>query len=826
MPYRWAGVMLAWLLGTALQLQQAHLRPELDVGMATLGALAGLCAGLAMGRSSAWRGHVWIAWALSAALSGWALAELRAHDRAEQVWPAALGGADIHLEGRIDSLPVNDALGTRFEVVVEAVEHDGHRWLPGQLWPADRARGPAGQAARVPERVSLSWPSRWQRAGDVVRPEDLWRWSVRFRDPASRRNPGAYDSALVAFQRGVRAQGRVTGGDEPLRLDTTPRGLTGHLARWRAAARDRILAEVGDRRAAGLIAGLTVGDQSAIHADDWESMRTTGTAHLAAISGLHITMMGWLVAALVGRLWRLSPGLMLRWPAPTASRWAGVLGAWLYAVLAGWGIPAQRTVLMLATVVALRSGARRWPWPLVLLAAAVVVTLRDPWALIQAGFWLSFAAIGLLMLAGAADVTVPTQGRWAAWRDAARSLWRNQSVASVGLAPLSLVFFQSASVVGLLVNLVCIPWFTVVITPLALLGLLLPACWVALTPLVRGTLSALDWIASWPWAMVEQAEVGAASSVLALLGLVALLGPWPRAWRWWGLPLLAPLCLPAGWSQRLPPPPSGQVQVVAADVGQGTAVLVRTARHALLYDTGPRWSDELDAGRGVLVGLLRAAGVRRLDELVISHGDTDHIGGAASILRRRAVDRLRSTLPADHALLSQATRQHPGGAPHEACTAGQRWQWDGVDFEVLAPTQAQLDDRDHISDNDLSCVIRVQAGGRAVLLTGDLEREAEQALVDAHGEALAAEVLMVPHHGSRTSSTPALLDAVAPAVAVIQAGRHNSYGHPHADVVARYRLAGIRIVETAHCGSWVWSSDERHPGEGRCWSAERPRYWR
>ena len=548
-------------------------------------------------------------------------------------------------------------------------------------------------------------------------------------------------------------------------------------------------------------------------------------------------MMGLAVSGLVGWLWRRQPSLNHWVATPVVAQTAGVLGAWLYALLAGWGIPAQRTVVMLAVVALLRMGARRWPWPVVLLAAAMMVTLLDPWALNQAGFWLSFAAVGLLMLSGQENSTPPGLH----WRQRAKlnalEMWHTQKVAWIGLSPLSLLFFQQVSVVGLLANLVCIPLFSYIITPLALLGLAIPWFWELLTPLVNGSMSALSTLAAWRWASVSGAMVAFWAGALGLAGGAWLLAPVPRPWKLVALPALPFLLWPTSASLPLPGPPHGHAQIMAVDIGQGTSVLVRTARHALLYDAGPRTSPGNDAGRRVLIGLLRAQGITRLDTLLISHGDIDHVGGAASVVKALRVSALVSSLEAGHELLSVPDRD---GAvpPHQRCQAGQRWQWDGVSFEVLHPSpedwaaQAQ----GQRSDNAMSCVLRVQAaqaaqaaqGQRSVLLTGDVEAQGEDSLVQALGPSgLASEVLMVPHHGSNTSSTPGFIDAVAPQLAVVQAGARNRYGHPRANIMLRYQQRRIEVLRSTACGAWVWRTDMGPATEhGRCWRALSGGYWR
>ena len=572
-----------------------------------------------------------------------------------------------------------------------------------------------------------------------------------------------------------------------------------------------------------------------------------------SISGLHITMLGWLGGAAVGALWRRSERAALRLPAPVAARWGGVGVAWLYALLAGWGVPAQRTVLMLAATAALRGAGLAWPSALVALAATVPVTLLDPWALLQPGFWLSFAAVGLLMVSEPARAGASAPGpardarpgeRESAGRPGAvapappsaspfvagaaaigrglRHLARRlraelrggahaQVVASIGLAPLTLVAFRQVSLVGLLANLVAEPWVTLVVTPLTLLGIAWSPLWhlaaIALAPL----LWLLAGLARWPWASVHVATPPDWALVAGLAGGAGLMLPLPWRARALGLPLLLPLLWP--FVSR---PAAGRFELVAADVGQGTAVLVRTRSHLLLFDTGPRFGDDDDAGRRLLLPLLQARGEPRIDVLVLSHADADHVGGARSLIDRLPVGALRSSLAPGNPLRANAL-------PHTTCEAGQGWAWDGVRFDILHPFAS--DYHPGAKTNAISCVLRVvDARGVGALLTGDVEAPGEVRLV-ARARAdpaatLRSDVLVVPHHGSRTSSTDALLDAVRPRVAIIQVGYRSRYGHPAPDVVARYAAHGIPVVRSDHCGAWLWDG-----GAARCTRTVRRRYW-
>lgn len=814
------GAGLALVAGSALQLQQAVLWPPTAYAVVAVLALLGGAALRfgparlrARGEAGRPRALPTLLFALLipsmlAALT-FATTGLRAGLRLAEALPAALEGRDIEVVGVVASLPRRMSQGWRFEFEVASATLDGE---PRQL----------------PSRLALSWYASDASAVPDLRAGQRWRLTLRLKRPHGAANPHGFDYELYLFERGLRATGYVRQGraahNEPHNKHLAER--TGQpVERARQAVRDAIQARVPAPREAGVLAALAVGDQAAIDRADWTLYRETGVAHLMSISGLHVTMFAWLAGLGIGVAWRRS-ARAARWlPAPHAVRWGGLAAALAYAVFAGWGVPAQRTVMMLAATTFIATAGLRWSWPLVWGSAGVLVTLVDPWALLQPGFWLSFVAVGLLMgsgeargVVGAANGFAPAGGDAVPHRlrlgRAITAALRTQAVATLGLAPLTLVFFQQLSLVGFVANLVAIPVVTLLITPLALLGVLVPPLWSLAAWAVEVLNTGLGWLAAPGWALWSVSAAPAWAVALGLAGGALALLPLPLGVR----VLAASLLLPLLW----PPPvrvPPGEVSVLAADVGQGSAVLLRTAGHALLYDTGPAYSAEADAGDRVLVPLLRALGVRRLDQLMLSHRDTDHVGGAASVLSAVPVAALSSSLEAGHPLRAAAQAR---GVPTVRCEAGQHWTWDGVRFEVLHPTAAALDyaQAQRSAPNALSCVLRVQSRSTSFLLAGDVERLQELALVERVGEGLGSEVLFVPHHGSRTSSSAFFLDAVKPRVAVVQAGYRNRFGHPAPEVLARYRERGIAVVESASCGAWL-----HEPAGTGCWRALRRRYW-
>lgn len=819
LPWRLPALLLGVLAGAALQLQQP--------GLWSAGAyVALLCSALVVGwcgvaanrprrpgavrhaRARAATAAVLVL--LAGAMAMAAVSGLRAAAYLQQGLDPALEGQDIRVTGVVSAMPQTNEAGTRLRLEVLSARLQGN---PVQLPPRIEVAWYGGAFVRdAGDAVDL------QRQPAPVRAGERWEMTVRLKAPHGLRNPHGFDFELWTWEQGVQATGYVRAGpkDEPPRRQATT--WQHPVEQARQSVRDAILdrlgrgadeaGDTGRARIAGVVAALVTGDQRAIDRADWDMFRATGVAHLMSISGLHITLFAWLAAGVVRALWRRSTRLCLWVPAPSAALLAGVVLASAYALFSGWGVPAQRTVIMLSTVALLQWSGLRWPWPQVWLLACAAVVLADPWALAQAGFWLSFVAVGVLFATNSIAEKVDGSGA----KRHFFALFREQWVVTLALTPLSLLLFGQVSVVGWVANLVAIPWVTLVVTPLALGGVVWGPLWNLAAWSLWPLTAWLQWLAQWPGAMLFLPAAPLWAGVAAVVGgaLLAMRLPWR-------LRLLAlPLLLPVFWWQPARPAP-GQFELLAADIGQGNAVLVRTATHSLLYDAGPRFSRESDAGHRVLVPLLRALG-ERLDVLMLSHRDADHTGGAAAVLAQQPRAELTGSIEADHGL--QALRAA------RPCLAGQRWEWDGVAFEVLHPLAG--DDAPvprPPRPNTLSCVLRVVAAGAqapSVLLVGDIEAPQEQALL-ARGAPLRADLLLVPHHGSKTSSSSAFLDAVQPRTALVQAGYRNRFGHPALDVLQRYRERNIRVVESSRCGAATWASVD--PGAVACERDTGRRYW-
>jgi competence protein ComEC len=758
--------------------------PHGDRGPVTLAALA-WAAGAALLQLQAALPPLALAWivlALAAAALRWKMLRVPAALAAGFFWAAAcaewrmsdwlsaeLEGRDIAVVGVVSGLPATGERGVRFDFDVESAD------------------------VRVPRKILLSWYDN----DAAVHPGERWRLTVRLHRPHGLVNPHGFDYEAWLLERGIGATGYVR-PVEP-RLLGSRNGFLDSVEKMRECVRDRFLAVLGPSPAQGILAALAVGDQRAISREEWQLFNRTGVTHLMSISGLHVTLVSGLAAWLVALFWRRVPRLVLRAPARKAAALAAIAAALGYTLLAGWGVPAQRTFWMVTVfAAALWSGRIATPWRTLALALAAIVLL-DPWAPLSPGLWLSFGAVLLIFYAAAGwNRTESHLMQWA----------RVQWAITIGLAPAALLLFNQVSLAGPIANAVAIPLVSVVITPLALVAALLPidallhlAAW-----LVQWLLEFLEWCAALPAALWQQHSPPLWAIACALAGAAWLLAPRGVPWRSAGFALMAPAFLAAPVR-----PPAGEAWITAFDVGQGLAVLARTANHALLFDTGPSFGADSDSGARVLVPALRGEGVGSLDLLVLSHEDNDHLGGALTVLETFEVTTLASSLPPTHPLQALAASAH-------RCTRGERWEWDGVRFEFLHPgaAPARMSRR-----NDGSCVLRISAGGHALLLTGDIERGAELELLQS--ETVRSDVLVVPHHGSRTSSSPEFVAAVAPRWAIVPVGYRSRFGHPHPQVLERYRAAGAEILRTDRDGAVeVRLAEQMELSRGR---QLRARYW-
>ncbi len=690
---------------------------------------------------------------------------------------ARLEGVDLRLVGSVAAPAQPRERSQRFEFDVESA------WL-------------GSQPVELPTRVRLNW---YGAAPELV-PGEQWQLVVRLRAPRGFFNPGGFDYEGWLFRHRIGATGYVRQSDENRRLQAAGHRYPVQQVRQRVT--ERIGQVLGEGPAAAIVVALANGDRQGLGEAQWQVLRATGTNHLVAISGLHIGLVAGLLFFLVRTLWCRSSRLVMRWPAPRAAAVAALLGATLYAAMAGFSIPTQRALVMLVAGMAGWLLGRHTGALHAVALALFAVLLYDPLAVLDVGFWLSFGAVAIILYGMAG-------------RPAASGLWwrwgRAQVVVAIGLSPLLLFFFQQTSVISPLANLLAVPWTGLVVVPLTLLGALLALLFPPLAaPLLHlaGLSAELLWwglegLARLPLAEWHRHPPPFWALLPGLVGVAWLLAPRGFPSRWAGLICLLPVLL---W--RPPLPADGEAWVTLLDVGQGLATVVRTRDHVLVYDTGDRFSSTFDAGSAVVVPYLRHHGIDALDKLIISHRHTDHSGGAPAVLAQFPPQRRLSGEP-DYLPWLEA----------EPCHDGQQWQWNGVAFHVLHPP------REHtLGSNDASCVVRIEAGGQRLLLTGDIEALAEARLLEQHAGRLDVDVLVVPHHGSRTSSSPPFIAATSPQHVLYPVGHRNRHHHPHDEVVARWAATGAAAWKSPAHGA-IHLRLGGAAIEPSAWREQRGRYW-
>jgi len=730
----------------------------------------------------AWAGLLpvlaWLAWQvpvvwarrafvlLLAFCAGLFYAAWRAETRLAEQLPRLWEGQEVRLTGRVSDLPEQGSNGLRFVFDIARVETPG---------------------AVIPARVQLGWYVQPDEPPPRLAGGDCVELTARLYRPQGSINPDGFDYEAWLLERGIRATGTLV--SPPLAATDCNGTIAAGIDRLRETLRQRLRADLDGTANTGIVTALAVGDQAAISSAQWTLFRQTGVTHLFSVSGLHITLFSAIVFALTRLLWRRVPGLALRLPAVKAGAVLGLIAAAIYTALAGFGVPAQRTLYMLAGTVAAGLIDRQASPSRLLAAGLLPVVLIDPWAALAPGFWLSFGAVAALLYTDAGRLRRP-QG-WRAWVGA-------QWAVTLALTPLLLAWFHEVSLVSPLANAFAIPVISVIVVPLVLAAAVLPGLWLALlaNQLIGWVLAGLELLARLPQPVFHAAAPDAVALVLALLGAALLLLPRGFPARWLGPLLWLPLFVP-----RLPAPALGEAWLTVLDVGQGEAVVVRSARHVLLFDAGPRFVTGDDAGARLVAPYLWSRGITQLDGLVLSHADLDHIGGAASLIASHRPAWVLSSV-AGHPLEArreaglEVLRLRPDTL---ACAAGQTWTWEGVRFTVLHPPMHQYAHPGY-SENDRSCVLRIDTAGGSALITGDAERLAEMNLSE-RAQPLRADVLVAGHHGSNSSSTADFLATVKPAWVLITVGHRNRYGHPHPAAMARFRAIGASTARTDSGGA-------------------------
>lgn len=687
-------------------------------------------------------------------------------------------GKDLYVEGVVVSLPEQTERRARFELRVDRMELDEvEQPLPGLI------------------RVS------WYRFAPKIVAGQRWGLAVRLKRPHGFANPGGFDYEAWLFQRGIRASGYVRESEQN-RLLGEAGGLVS-IQTWRQHIRDSINAVSAEPAGKALLNGLVVGDRSGIKQQQWQLFARTGTNHLIAISGLHIGIVFGLVFFVMRRLWTIPTNLPLLIPSQQAAAISGLIAAVIYAAMAGFAIPTQRALIMLLVFV-LGYLLRRPPRPSWALATALLLVVSwDPLTVISAGFWLSFAAVASIFFGFAGRVgKIGWLQQWS----------RVQWMIALGLAPVLFAMSFQVSLLAPLINMVVVPIFSFAIVPLSLLAVLLLYIW---EPLGIQMVELLSWILASGMQLIgligDLPFIAWSAPALpiwvwpfALYGVVILLTPIGVPARWLGLLFLTPITL-----VRPVQPEIGAVNITVLDVGQGLAVAVRTTHHTLLYDLGPKFSDEFNTGSAVVLPYLRSLGVDRVNLLILSNGDMDHSGGLPGIVENVEIAAVLSGEP--HRLQVDA----------KLCSIGDTWNWDGVNFKILHPEQDSL-----WKGNNSSCVLKIEAAGRSMLIPGDIGKVVERGLIrESRGE-LSSDLIIIPHHGSKSSSSSVFTQAVSPKFAIVSTGYRNRYGFPNPSVVKRWRSVGAKVLNTAELGAIELKIDaDGSISDPLYHRLERLRYW-
>lgn len=677
--------------------------------------------------------------------------------------PQVFEGKDLQVVGSVDDIPEQSPAGYSFLFQVEKVL---------------AVDGSTAENTKFTGLVRLTWYAQSGEQPPKLKAGERWQWVIRAKRPNGLRNPGGFDYERWLFAERILAMGYVRGKEASVRL-AAPSFFS--INSIREQINQAIANALGEQPSTGLIQGLAVSATAGISKEQWKALQATGTAHLLSISGLHIAMVasfGFLAMLLV---WRLFPFLYLYLPVRLAGGVVGAIFATGYALLAGFNIPTQRSLVMVLILMVGLLLRRRFPFTASFSLALLVVFALDPLAPLAMGFWLSFGSIALLALLS---------------QHQAKAIWVKvftvQLSLSIFLIPINIAFFSNLPVYSPLANLVAIPWVTLVVVPLILIGILLlplsfewaSGLWRLAAKALDGLCWGLDYLARLPNALLYFPELPWYWLGLALVAVLLILLPRGIPGRWLGLVCLIPL-----FTWQPTQPALGEFRLTVLDVGQGLATAIQTAKHTLVFDTGSKSPYGFDMGEVVLTPWLRSQRISSLDKLMVSHGDNDHRGGADYLL--------------DHFPIQQLSTNDPDNFPHLSastsltiCEAGQSWVWDKVKFEVLNPVPSSA----HKKKNNQACVLKVSNAEYALLLPADIEQAAEEVLLN-HSAKLRADVVLVPHHGSKTSSSVNFLKAVAPKLAIVSSGYLNRFHHPHPKIIERYQTSKVELLNTVETGA-------------------------
>jgi competence protein ComEC len=681
-------------------------------------------------------------WNLTVGIFGiiWTITLAQCH--LSQQLPENKEGVALQVSGYISSLPQYNDKRVRFDFNVDSPQNN------------------------FPRKLRLNWYTKDQ----ILKAGQYWQFTVKLKRPHGSLNPFGFDYERFLFTQGIGATGYVR-PSKPILVAEKNKKYS--ISVWRQQIADKLEQTLAEGDNLALIKALSIGERSQVTDEQWLLLRKTGTNHLLAISGLHIGLVAGLVFFITRKLWAWM-GLLIC-SAQTIAAYSALLAAICYSALADFSIPTQRALMMLVVAMMLMVHQRHLPRSTTLAIILFLVLFINPFAVLSGGFWLSFSAVFILLYCGCKRLG---QTHWTI------NILKTHPILALGLSPLLLLFFQQASIVSPLANMIAIPWVSFIIVPLILSAVLLMFLfpWLATQLLLLANINLgflFEWlqlVSNLPFSSINHPEPSLWATLLAVIAILLLLAPKGIPTRRLAFILLLPLLF--GQQNHFN---QGEFSVNLLDVGQGLATVVQTANHLLVFDTGVKYSANFDMGKMVVLPYLQGIGVSKIDRLIISHGDNDHIGGMESLIENITIGDIYSSINKPNL---------------KACISGQQWQWDGVNFEILSPTKSRFS-----SKNNNSCVLKIESIYGSALLTGDIEAGAERSLVKRVSDNLKSDVLIAPHHGSKTSSTWNFLQKVDPQWILIPVGYKNRFNHPHPQVLKRYQQQGYQWFSTAKGGA-------------------------
>jgi competence protein ComEC len=681
----------------------------------------------------------------------------------------SLYGQTLTVSGQVISIPQQNDQRVRF------------LFKPDKLTPA------------LPHKIRVSW---YRPFADNLAVNQNWQLKLRLKPAVGLSNPGSFDYEKWLFQQGIGAVSYVKPSDTN-KLITSSNRHSIDTVRHKLA--NFITLTLDESETSALLVGLTTGMRTSISSHQWQTLSNTGTSHLLAISGLHIGLAAVIGFYIFKWLWQLKSSNLLLIPAKKCAVIGAIIFATAYAALAGFSVPTQRALLMLLVVSISLLMNRSIKASHILATSLIIILTFDPLAILSAGFWLSFAAVAIIFFTFS-HRHPPVARPWL----------KIHCVIAIGLTPFLLLFFNQTSLITPLANFIAVPVISFIVVPLSLAAsfswLFSPQLTSLLFTIADITLShlwvLLDKLSVLPFATWSPTQLPFAYWLIVLLGIILLLMPKGFPAKWLGLLGFTPFIF-----YQAPRPNDGEFWFTLLDVGQGLSTVIVTKNHTLIYDVGEKISPQFDMGAHIVVPYLNSVDINHIDKLIVSHGDNDHIGGLHSLAQQKNIGQI----------LSSVTEKIPKAS---SCHQGQQWVWDNVLFQVLHPRLT-----DQLSENNFSCVLKVSNKTGSVLLTGDIEKQAENLLIERQQD-LTSTLLIAPHHGSNTSSSYPFIRHVNPQSVLIPAGYMNRFNFPHPKVIQRYKTQNIPILSTAQSGAIEYRFNKQGLQGPIRWRQHSQKIWR